>query len=166
MRITHLARPVAIGLLALTLVACSAGASPSPSPSPSPTPDGPIGSGPPVDGPPLAGAKVVVPRPGQLDVHEVSADRLAAQVDGRRVVVSVDWWSGVEPCTILDTILVERGERSFTVTLREGRGPDDVACVAIGELHRAFVDLGDLEPGTYTVRDGTGGAPDLEVVVG
>lgn len=144
--------------LAIVLAACSATSAP---------PDTPVatdpGSGevPPADG----GAKVVVPRPGQLDVHPVAAEQLTASVDGRTVVVTVDWWSGVEPCTILDSIIVARGEGSFAITLREGRGPEEVACIAIAERHRAEVDLGELEPGTYTISDATGGAPPIEVVV-
>jgi hypothetical protein len=86
-------------------------------------------------------------------------------VDGRNVTITIDWWSGVEPCTILDSIVVERGEGAFAITLREGRGPGEVACVAMAEKHRAFVDLGQLEPGTYTISDATGGATPIEVVV-
>ena len=108
---------------------------------------------------------MVVPKPGQLDVHPVSAESLAATVDGRTVVISVDWWSGVEPCTVLDSIVVERGDGTYAITLREGRGPGDVACIAIAELHRTFIDLGELVPGTYLVTDATGGAPAIEVVV-
>ena len=156
------------GLLMLTLVlaACGAAAEPSPPPDPDlpvatePAPPGDGGGGAPIDG-----VKVVTPRPGQLDVHPVSAETLRAEVDGRKVLVTIDWWSGVEPCTILDTIVVERGEGSFAITLREGRGPEEVACIAIAEQHRAFVDLGELEPGTYTISDATGGAPAITVTV-
>lgn len=151
------------GLLVLIVIlaACSADAPVSSPPSVDPTPDTPIASEP----PPADGAVVVVPRPGQLDVHPVSAETLRATVDGRSVQVAVDWWTGVEPCTILDTIVVERGEGDFAITLHEGRGPGEMACIAIAELHRTFIDLGELEPGTYTIRDATGGAPDIEVVV-
>jgi hypothetical protein len=163
----------AILSLSLVLAACGGGAGPSPSPIVTDPPDAPV-TAPPNDGGgdggggvlPPDGAKVVVPRPGQLDVHPVSAESITAKVDGRNVVVGLDWWSGVEPCSILDTVVVERQEMAFVITLREGRGPEDVACIMIAELHRTFVDLGELEPGTYTIRDGTGGAPDIEVVVG
>jgi hypothetical protein len=162
------------GLLLLTilLAACGGAATASLPPSADPSPDTPIATNPPPDdgdggggAPPADGAKIVVPRPGQLDVHPVPAETLRATVDGRSVEVSVDWWTGVEPCTILDTIIVQRGDASFAITLNEGRGPEDVACIAIAELHRTFIDLGELEPGTYTIRDATGGAPDIEVVV-
>jgi hypothetical protein len=151
------------GLLLLTIVlaACTGAATPSAPPSVDPTPDVPIASDPLPDD----GAKVVTPRPGQLDVHPVSAETLRATVEGRSVEVAVDWWTGVEPCTILDTIVVERGDGEFSITLHEGRGPGEMACIAIAELHRTFIDLGELEPGTYTIRDATGGAPAIEVVV-
>lgn len=159
--------------LAFALAACSAGggSTPTPSPSPdaptSPTPDAPT-SAPPADVfvPPLEGEpKIVVPRPGQIDVREIAAESLHAAVDGRSVTLAIDWWSGVEPCSILDSIVVATGDGSFAVTLREGRGPEEVACIAIAEQHRAFVELGELEPGTYTIRDAAGGAPPIEVTV-
>lgn len=155
----------ALTLLIVALAACTAAAPsapPSAPPSADPTLNVPIAS----DPPPADGAVVVIPRPGQLDVHPVSAETLRATVDGRSVEIAVDWWTGVEPCTVLDTIVVQRGEGEFAITLHEGRGPGEMACIAIAELHRTFIDLGELEPGTYTIRDATGGAPDIEVVVG
>jgi hypothetical protein len=106
-----------------------------------------------------------VPRPGQLDVHEVPAELLEATVDGRRVIVTVTWTTGVEPCSVLDTVIVHHDGSTYTITLREGRGPGDPVCIMIAETHRTRVDLGELEPGTYTIADGTGGAPPIEVVV-
>ena len=156
---------LAIGLI---LSACSATGGGVPSASPSePPPEAPVTS-PPDDGvvpPDPGGARLVVPKPGQLDVHPVSAEAISATVDGRHVTLDITWWSGVEPCTILDTVIVETGPQSFAITLREGRGPEEVACIAIAEQHRTVVDLGELEPGTYQVTDATGGAPAIEVVV-
>ncbi len=157
--------------LSLALVGCSSGA---PSAPPSDTLTAPPSATPqPSDPPPasdepggIGGVKVVVPRPGQLDVHPVAAETLTASVDGRRLTVTIDWWSGVEPCTILDTVLVETKADGYAITLREGRGPEDVACIAIAEQHRTVVEFpDDLAPGTYTIRDGAGGAPAIEVVI-
>lgn len=160
-----------VGIMSLAIVLVACGSAASPPPTVTDPPDAPVTAPPDSGGGngnvlPPDGAKVVVPRPGQLDVHPIPAEVITAKVDGRNVVVGLDWWSGVEPCSILDTVVVERQEMAFVITLREGRGPEDVACIMIAELHRTFVDLGDLEPGTYTVRDGTGGAADIEVVVG
>jgi hypothetical protein len=160
--------------LSVLLAACSAGAASAP---PSAAPSAPPTQAPaPTDPPPSDGgdggnvapdgAKVVIPRPGQLDVHPIAAETLSATVEGRRLTVAATWWSGVEPCTILDTVIVDAEDGGFAITLREGRGPEDVACIAIAEQHRTFIEFpNDLDPGTYTIRDSTGGAPPIEVVI-
>ena len=130
--------------LVVVLAACSsAGGLPS-NPSSSATPGqsvAPSPSGPPpaaidpetpvvTDAPPGGGdpglipgaGRIVVPKPGQFDVRPISAQTLSAQVDGRRVVIAIDYTSGVEPCYVLDSILVQPGPRSFAITLREGNG--------------------------------------------
>jgi hypothetical protein len=108
---------------------------------------------------------LVVPKPGQLDVHPIPADSFVAVVDGRHVVLTIAYTSGVEPCSVLDTIVVQRGEGSFGVTLREGHGPGDQVCMMIARMMRTQVDLGDLDPGTYTISDTVRGADPIQVVV-
>jgi hypothetical protein len=175
-----------LGALALTLVAslalaaCSSGAGASvapsdppsdpPAASPSVEPDPSAAAPAPSDGEGAVqpdGARVVVPRPGAaVDVQPIPAESLTASLDGRRLTVAASWWSGVEPCHILDTVVVDAEDGGFAITLREGRGPEDVACIAIAEQHRTFIEFpADLVPGTYTIRDATGGAPPIEVVV-
>jgi len=167
------------GLLSLSmlLVACSAAAGPSASVPPvSLSPDVPVTAPPsdpadpsqdPSQDPGIVdGAKVVVPKPGQLDVHDVSADSLTARVDGSTIVVTASWFSGVEPCNVLDTVIVAKGGGSYAITLREGHGPEDVACIAIAELHKTEIAIPDVAPGTYQITDGTGGAAPIEVTVG
>jgi len=172
----HRTRRLGVALLSLSLLlaACSAAATPSASPPPaSPSPDAPVTAGPsnPAD-PSLDpgeigdGAKVVVPRPGQLDVHDVKADSLTARVDGSTIVVTATWFSGVEPCNILDTVIVTKGQSSYAITLREGHGPQDVVCIAIAELHKTEIAIPDVAPGTYQITDATGGAAPIEVTVG
>lgn len=174
-----------LGVLALSLTftlvaaACSGAAAPSAPPTDAPGTPPPSGA-PPTDVPPgdplgwggsggdvaPDGAKIVEARPGQLEVHEVQAESIVARLDGRRLIVAVTWWSGVEPCTILDTVVVASEPDGYSITLREGRGPEEVACIAVAEQHRTFIEFPDeLEPGTYTIRDGAGGAPAIEVVV-
>jgi hypothetical protein len=109
--------------------------------------------------------RIVVPKPGQLDVHPLSASSLSATVEGRRVVVTVHFASGIEPCSILDSIVVAGGVGTFAITLREGHGPGNVVCIMIAEFKRAIVDLGTLAPGTYTISDATGGATAITVMV-
>ena len=168
--IRRLAGPLAVAFL---VAACSSSAAASvsptdpgaPSAAPGATdgiiagPDEPVTDvpGKPHVDPGPGGATLVTPKPGQLDIHPVSLESIAATVDGRRVVLTAFWTSGVEPCYTLDTIVVARGEGSFTITLREGHGPGDVACIELAQLKATRIDLGDLEPGTYTVSDGGGG---------
>jgi hypothetical protein len=167
---------VALLSLSMLLVACSAAAAPSASPpasSPpaSAPPDGTVTS-PPSDGSAgtdpggTAGGNLVVPKPGQLEVHDVRADELAARVDGSTIVVTATWTSGVEPCNVLDQVAVTPGQGSFAITLREGHGPEDVACIAIAEIHKTEISIPNVQPGTYQISDGAGGAAPIEVTVG
>lgn len=156
--IRRLAGPLLVVVLA---AACTGGADPSPSAAPSATP--------PAATPPAAtpgnGDGFVIPKPGQLDPRPVPMDGLSATVDGRRVIVTATWTSGVEPCYVLDTIIVDKDGSTYTITLREGHGPDDVACIEIAQQKATQVDLGELDPGTYAIVDGAGGAAAIEVVV-
>lgn len=176
-----LARLVLVALLGATVVACSSAGAPSP---PATTPAGAspsLGAGtdpnqpgstdlPPASfdpgRPDPGGAQLVVPKPGQLDVHPRPAEWFTTTVDGHHLVVTIGWTSGVEPCTVLDSIVVERSPGTFTLTLREGRGPGDVVCIEIAQAKRAVVDLGDVASGTYRIVDGLGGAPTVEVTIG
>ena len=123
------------------------------------------GGGLPGDPGPIAGGDFVVPKPGQLDVHPIAADSLFAQVDRRHVIVIINYTSGVEPCSVLDTIVVERGEGTFAVTLRQGHGPGNQVCIMIARIMKTQVDLGELDPGTYTISDGMRGADPIQVTV-
>jgi len=179
-------RAVVLGVIAaLLLAACSAAPVPTNPTQPSPTdPSAPIGTEPGGDGSgggsgggiaipdfPLPGGgqpgenpTIVVPKPGRLNVHPVGAAKVEARVDGRRVLVRVSWWSGVEPCSVLDSVLVERNGTNVTITIREGADRLDVACIEIAMLKATIVDLGELEPGTYTISAG-GDATPIQVIV-
>ena len=159
--------------LSLLLVACtSAGAPPASSPASPPAPASPDA---PVTAPPSDGSggdivpgadELVVPKPGQLEVHDVQADLLEARVDGSTIILTVSWTSGVEPCSVLDQVVVAKGEGSFAVTLREGHGPEEVVCIAIAMTKRTEVSIPTDGPGTYVITDATGGAAPIEVTVG
>jgi glucose/arabinose dehydrogenase len=180
--------------LALTLAACSSGggstsgtsapASPNATVAPTPTivptpaveptatsapsnPDVPVGSGMPAPGQShgTIQPRTVTPKPGQLGVHPIAAERLAATVTGRKVVVEVTYASGVEPCYILDAVDVRRVDRTFAITLRQGHGPENGVCIQLAEIVRTFADLGELAPGTYTITDTQKGAPPISVTV-
>lgn len=166
---------VGVFVLSLVLAACSAGAGPSASPSPvAPSADPSVSAPPSADAPgspaPSAGnvgdeGKLVVPKPGQLDVRVVKADELVARVEGSNVIVTVSWTSGVEPCNVLDQVIVTKGDGTYAITLREGHGPEDVVCIAIAETHKTEVVIENVAPGTYQITDATGGAAPIEVTV-
>lgn len=154
---------IAILLLAVGLTACGTAAAPPDTTVTSPPNGGVGGSVPPPPG--GANGKFVVPKPGQLGARAVPAEELTATVDGSTIAVTATWTSGVEPCNVLDSIVVDRGEGTFSITLREGHGPEEIACIAIAEQHRTTFEIPDVAPGTYTIRDAMGGAPDIQVAV-
>jgi hypothetical protein len=159
--------------LAFAVIGCSAGSDRMPSPPPtSVPPDAPVvvdpgagnvgGVGPGVQpGQP----KLVLPKPGQQNVHDVSIEELSARIAGRHVVLNARWWSGVEPCSVLDSVGVSRTGQTITVSVREGSGKGDVACIDIAMLKVTAIDLGDLEPGDYTIVAGQGDAPAIAITV-
>jgi len=189
----RLLRLVPVAALAISLAACGAAGAPSaaaPSPAtpspvaptlfPGPSSDagagggsgGNVGSGgavivdpTPVD--PAAGQPtIVIPKAGQKNPHPVGATTLRASVDGRHVLVKVAWYSGVEPCNVLDSVRVERSGTDVAITVIEGASRLDVACIEIAQLKATIVDLGELEPGVYTIIAPNGDAPPVQVTIG
>jgi len=186
-------RPLVLAALAavLTIGACASGAapaaspssSPSSPPSASPSPSAPTdlpggggssgdpgtGIGGPVDPAPVdpgAGqGKLVIPKPGQLDVRPLPAAKLEVSVDGRRVLVKATWWSGIEPCNVLDSVKVERSGTDIEITLIEGTGDPNAICIEIAEQKATIVDLGELEPGTYRISSPGGDATPVVIVI-
>jgi hypothetical protein len=191
-RLHRLLRPVVlnVALMAVLLAACTGAAAPSASSPPTAGPtapsapsadagagagsgssDGNVGSGgavivapTPVD--PAAGQPaVVIPKPGQKNPHEVGATTLQASVDGRHVLVKVIWYSGVEPCNVLDSIKVDRSDSVVTIGLVEGSSDPNAICIEIAQLKATIVDLGDLAPGTWTIRASSGDAAPIQVTI-
>ena len=178
-----------VALSILTAVAaCSAGAPAPPPPAPSspaavpsdplPTdvPGGNGGTG--LDGSAGAGGggagvapdagspQLVVPKPGTRDPRPAAIETLDVRVDGRRATAVPSWWSGVEPCTILDSVEVARDGDTFSISVREGSGPGDVACIELALLKATEVDLGELQPGEYTIVAADGRAAPIRFTVG
>jgi hypothetical protein len=161
-------------LLATALGACSAGAPPSPTPSASPTAEPTPTAAPPTQVPGGAGSSdpntgvvgggvggvvpndggptFVLPKPGTQDPHPVSVETLRVKREGPKTIVIATWWSGVEPCNQLDTAAVKRDGNDFTIAISEGHGGGDVACIDIALEKATAIDLGELEPGEYTVK--------------
>ena len=126
--------------------------------------DRPGGSAPADQGPPGGHATVMVPKPGRLDVHPVGASGIETTRTGRRVVVKLSWWSGVAPCSVLDSVAVSRTGSEIRLTILEGADERGIACIEIAMFKATLVDLGELPPGSYTVSAG-GQAPPVRVVV-
>ncbi|HEX5589979.1 MAG TPA: hypothetical protein VFX65_06795 [Candidatus Limnocylindrales bacterium] len=95
------------------------------------------------------------PVPGQVNPVPVSVWKIEPTVDGRHVTVRLSWWSGPAPCSVLDAVAVVRDGTTITLTPLEGSDPaaggGQVACPAIAMLRGTIVDLGELEPGTWTL---------------
>jgi hypothetical protein len=109
-------------------------------------------------------ATIVVPKPGRLDAHPVGANKVEAIVSGRKVTVRLSWWSGVAPCSVLDSVGVAQNGSDIVLTIREGADQRGVACIELAMLKGTIVDLGELAPGAYTISAG-GEAPPIQVVV-
>ena len=175
-------------LAVVLLAACSAAAGPTPAPTPEPTPTevpgpGGIGGGSSVGGggaPPPGGivdpgggmdpilgqASFVTPTPGLVDQRPVSVHLVRATADPAGVSAELRWWSGVAPCTALDSVQVDEDEaaRTIKLTVIEGSGRGDMACIDIAQLKATVVDLGVLAAGTWTISaEGDAPAISLEV---
>ena len=83
----------------------------------------------------------------------------------RRVLVKATWWSGIEPCNVLDSVKVERSGSDIEITLIEGTGDPNAICIEIAEQKATIVDLGELEPGTYRISSPGGDATPVVIVI-
>jgi hypothetical protein len=100
--------------------------------------------------------ELVEPQPGMVQVHPIPWAGVATSDDGR--MLTVRFWSGVEPCSVLDHVDVSARDRAVTVTLYEGRKPDsgDVACIEVAVLKAVRIEL-DAPLGDRKVEDGARG---------
>lgn len=85
--------------------------------------------------------QVVEPRPGMQDVRPTSFDAATIGDDDRRLTIT--FWSGVEPCSVLDHVDVAEGPDAVTVTLYQGSDPSagQIACIDIAVLKQVTVTL-------------------------
>src|SRR5262245_7441568 len=187
------ARPLAlIAVVAFAIAACSSGAAstapPSAAPSgpasqgPSASPDQPVATEPslspddPVTGPSDAGGggggigggdggKLVIPHPGTVNPRPVAVENIDAKVDGRRVTAKLTWTSGVEPCYVLDSVIVNRDGAAIDVTVVEGSADPGAMCIDLAMTKSTIADLGELEPGTYTIAATNSQIPPVTITV-
>lgn len=85
--------------------------------------------------------QVVEPRPGMVAVTPISLD--TATIGDDDVTLTITFWAGVEPCSVLDHVDVREGAAVVTVTLYQGSDPSagDVACPEIAMLKQVSVIL-------------------------
>ena len=102
---------------------------------------------------PYQGAQRVEPTPGMSDLYPHAFDKLVVGDDGK--TLAIFFWSGVEPCYVLDHVDVDYGPGAITVTLFEGHDASagDVACIDIALLKKVVVQLDELV-GDRRVVDG------------
>jgi len=125
---------IAVGAI-LTAVTASAS-------DPGSAPDSPVTSTPIPGGPvPDPQPQVVEPRPGMVDVIPTAFDTATIGDDDRTLTIT--FWGGIEPCSVLDHVDVREGPTAVTVTLYQGSDPNagDVACIEIAVLKQVTVTL-------------------------
>ena len=102
---------------------------------------------------PVPGPQIVEPTPGMANVRARPFDAATVGDDDR--TVTIDFWSGIEPCTVLDRVAIEYGPRDVAVTLFEGNDPvaADVACIEIAVQKQVVIVLDEPLNGR-TIVDG------------
>lgn len=88
-----------------------------------------------------SGPQSVRPRPGMADARPVPFESATPEGDG--ITVRVLWWSGVEPCYVLDHVDVVETAATVTITLFEGHDPaaQDVACIELAVQKSTRIEL-------------------------
>jgi hypothetical protein len=174
----RLALPLALlATLSLAIAACSSGGAASAPPTGSPPaskqpnpsdPDASVtgptdpGTGGGIGG---GGDNIVIPKPGTMDPHPVSVEAIEPNIDGRHVTVKLTWTSGVEPCYVLDSVVISRDGNDIALTVVEGAGEEGAICIEIAQTKSTIVDLGELEPGDYTISATDSDIPPVTITV-
>ncbi|MET8863691.1 hypothetical protein ABZW11_12105 [Nonomuraea sp. NPDC004580] len=116
------------GCLALA-TGCAAAPSPEQQRVAATTPGRPPVVSEPVTTAPTKKPQVVKPRGDAINVRKVRWTKAKPVDKGRKVQLT--WWSGVEPCTVLDRVRVKETAKKVTVTLYEGTAAKarNTACI-------------------------------------
>ncbi|WP_433499266.1 hypothetical protein ACQP1K_02590 [Sphaerimonospora sp. CA-214678] len=120
----------------MTLLFMAAACGQTPSTSASASPDGPDR---PVET--QAGPSPAVPVGDTLDPRKVQWSSATPAEGGRSL--DLVWWSGVEPCNVLDRVEVDERTDKVIVTLYEGRDrrSPDAVCIEIAIQKTTRVEL-------------------------
>jgi hypothetical protein len=106
---------------------------------------------------PLPSPQIVEPTPGMANVRARPFDTATIADDDR--TVTIDFWSGIEPCAVLDHVRVRYQKEAVVITLFEGRAPNagDVACIEIAVQKQVVITL-DEPLAARELIDGMAGA--------
>jgi hypothetical protein len=117
---------------------------------------------------PLFGkATYVTPAQNLLNLHHVNVQLVRAAInDDGSTTVDLRWWSGVPPCSQLSAVQVARDDAAKTIrlTVIEGSGGGQVACIDIAQLTATQVELDGLASGAWTIS-AEGDAPSITLDV-
>ena len=85
--------------------------------------------------------QIVEPTPGMDNVRQTAFD--TATIGGDDTTLTIVFWSGVEPCSVLDHVDVSYAADTVTVTLFQGSDPNagDVACIDIAVQKQVTITL-------------------------
>jgi hypothetical protein len=99
--------------------------------------------GDPGDDPGTGEPQIVEPTPGMDNVGQTAFD--TATIGADDTTLTIVFWSGVEPCYVLDHVDVSYGAAAVTVTLFQGSDPNagDVACIDIALQKQVTVTLSE-----------------------
>jgi len=125
--------------------------------TPSTDPNTPVSSDCGDPGDPEAGEpQIVEPTPGMDNVRPTAFDTAAIGDDD--TTLTILFWSGVEPCSVLDHVDVSYGADAVTVTLFQGSDPNagQVACIDIAVQKQVTITLDEPVAGRAIV-DGAAG---------
>ncbi len=96
--------------------------------------------------------QVVEPNPDAVDLRARPFDVATPSADGTSI--TIDFWSGVEPCAVLGRVDVDYGPNAVTITLLEGHlDLGDAVCIEIAVLKQTVVQL-DEPLGNRKIADG------------
>jgi ABC-type transport system substrate-binding protein len=107
---------------------------------------------------------IVTPVAGLLNIRAIGATKLEPALNGTDIAVRISWVSGVEPCSVLAGVTVARDGNTFKLTVAEGSKGEGMACIEMAMFKATIVDLGKMDPGTYTIT-AFGDAPAVTVDV-
>ena len=77
----------------------------------------------------------------------------------------VSWYGGVAPCSVLDSVTVDRAPGTIALTVIEGSSDLAAVCPEIAMLKATIVDLGELEPGNWTITSPNGDASPIQLTI-